>query len=104
MPSRPTPRPVVKSMGLIGEFLREWRLLRHLRIVEVADRAALAPSTVQRLEHGEGASLENILRVARALGILDQVVKAWDPFETDVGRLRAGQALPQRVRHPKPRY
>jgi hypothetical protein len=55
-----------------------------------------------RLENGEGATMENLLRVARALGVLDQLVEAVDPYETDVGRLRSEETLPQRVRPPRP--
>jgi hypothetical protein len=29
---------------------------------------------------------------------LDNVLKALDPYETDIGRLRSDQELPQRVR------
>jgi hypothetical protein len=52
-----------------------------------------------RLENGEGASMESMLRVARALGVLDSLVAALDPYSTDVGRLRSEEALPERVRH-----
>ena len=54
-----------------------------------------------RLENGEGASVESMLRVARALGVLDSIVEALDPYATDVGRLRSEEALPQRVRQPR---
>jgi hypothetical protein len=47
--------------------------------------------------------MENVLRVARALGVLDQIAAAMDPYATDVGRLRSEEQLPQRVRHPRPR-
>jgi transcriptional regulator with XRE-family HTH domain len=70
-------------------------------MAEVADRAGVGISTVQRLESGEGASLDNLLRVARALGLLEELASALDPYETDVGRLRADEVLPIRVRHPK---
>jgi hypothetical protein len=55
-----------------------------------------------RLENGEGATMENLLRVARALGVLDQLVEAVDPYKTDVGRLRSEEELPERVRPPRP--
>jgi hypothetical protein len=32
------------------------------------------------------------------LGVLDLLVPALDPYETELGRARADQALPQRVR------
>jgi hypothetical protein len=44
-----------------------------------------------------------LLRIARALGILDPLVAAADPLSTDIGRLRAGEQLPQRVRRQNAR-
>jgi transcriptional regulator with XRE-family HTH domain len=96
--------PILVASGQrrIGEQLATWRRLRRLTAAQVADRAGLSRHTVMRLENGEGASLENVLRVARALGVLDSLVEALDPYATDVGRLRSEQALPQRVRSPRP--
>lgn len=94
-----TPVPVARSLRQVGEHLATWRRLRDLTAAEVADRAGVGVSTVLRLERGQGATLENLLRVARALGVLDSLATALDPYATDVGRLRADEALPQRVRH-----
>jgi len=94
----PTPRPVARALVAVGEDMRTWRLLRQLTLEQVADRAGVSPATVRRLEHGDGASFENVLRVSRALGLLDEVLRAFDPYETDVGRLRSTQQLPQRIR------
>ena len=88
-------------MGEIGSDLATWRKLRRLTVEEVAERAGVGRTTVMRLEAGGGSTLENVLRVARALGVLDLLTKAVDPYATDVGRLRADEALPQRVRHPR---
>jgi hypothetical protein len=55
-------------------------------------------STLIRLENGRGASLENVLRVARALGVMDELASSLDPYVTEAGRLRADEALPRRVR------
>lgn len=52
-------------------------------------------------EAGTGASLENLLRMARAFGLLDSITGSLDPYATDVGRLRADEVLPERVRRPK---
>jgi transcriptional regulator with XRE-family HTH domain len=93
---------VASGQRRIGEQLATWRRLRRLTAAQVADRAGLSRHTVMRLENGEGASLENVLRVARALGVLDSLVEALDPYATDVGRLRSQEALPQRVRPPRP--
>lgn len=97
-----TPRPVTRGMRDIGTHLQAWRKLRHLTVSEVADRAGVSTSTVARLEGGSGVSLENVLRVARALGVLQELVEALDPYRSDVGRLRADQLLPERVRRRSP--
>lgn len=93
-----TPTPVISGLRSIGGDLATWRRLRRLTIAQVADRAGVSRDTVMRLEKGEGASVEKLLRVARALGVLDSLVAALDPYLTDVGRLRSEESLPERVR------
>ena len=93
-----TPAAVSRSLRRMGEDLSTWRKLRQLTVEEVADRAGVGRSTVLRLESGQGSSLENVLRIARALGIMDSLAAALDPYATDVGRLRADETLPERVR------
>lgn len=97
-PARTTPAPVARALVRIGEDLSTWRRMRRLTVAEVADRAGVGTSTVERLERGDGASLANTLAVARALGVLDSLAGALDPYETDLGRARADEALPRRVR------
>jgi hypothetical protein len=59
----------------------------------------LGRATLARFEQGEsGISLEGLLRVLRALGILENLMRALDPYESDVGRLRSDEELPRRVR------
>ncbi|WP_445152238.1 helix-turn-helix domain-containing protein [Baekduia sp. Peel2402] len=102
MPARSTtnaPLPVRRSLREIGGDIQAWRKLRGLTQSQVADRAGIDRKTVMRVERGDGAvSLEVVLRVLNALGVLDGVAKAFDPYETDLGRLRANEQLPQRVR------
>ena len=87
----------------IGTHLAAWRRLRKLTLVQVAERAGISVPTVRSIEGATGSpSMENVLRVARALGVLDPVATAMDPYATDVGRLRSEEQLPQRVRHPRP--
>lgn len=93
-----TPVAITRALRELGQQLTTWRKLGQLTASEVADRAGIGVATVHRLEGGKGATLENFLRIARALGVLDTLVSALDPYATDVGRLRADQALPERVR------
>jgi transcriptional regulator with XRE-family HTH domain len=96
-----TPVAVASAQRRIGEYLATWRKLRQLTAAQVADRAGISRYTVMRLEGGEGASTENLLRVARALGVLDTLTAALDPYATDLGKLRAQESLPERVRTPR---
>jgi len=99
MGARPTPIKVSRAAQEIGTHLRTWRKLQSLTVEQVAQRAGVSRNTVGRLERGEATvGLDVLLRVLRALGQLDALVKALDPYETDFGRARADQVLPQRVR------
>jgi transcriptional regulator with XRE-family HTH domain len=83
----------------LGEHLVAWRKLQGLTAQQVADRAGISRPTLRRLEHGDPAvTMESFLNVARALGQLERVTDALDPYETDLGRARADMRLPERVR------
>jgi transcriptional regulator with XRE-family HTH domain len=97
--SRPPSHAVRAAANEIGQQLVVWRKLLGLTAGQVADRAGIARGTLQRLEHGDlGVGLGAVLSAASGLGLLERIVDATDPYETDLGRARADQALPQRVR------
>lgn len=97
--SRPLPPALRRTLAAVADDLRAWRKLRGLTQVQLSERAGVAVNTVRRIEDGDGGiSLENLLRVLRALGVLEGFSRALDPYETDVGRLRSEEALPQRIR------
>jgi len=98
-----TPMQVARALADLGDHLRTWRKLNGLTSALAAERAGISRQTLRDIETGTGTvSTGNLLRVLRVLGILPAVVAAADPLSTDVGRLRAGQALPQRVRPRRP--
>ncbi len=101
MPTTSTPRPVTRSMKIIGKNLKTTRLLQRLTIEQIADRAGVSRHTIMNLEAGKSGTIETLLRVTRALGMLERVTESCDPYTTDVGRLRIDEALPQRIRHKK---
>ncbi len=79
--------------------MSNWRKLNRLTTAQVAERANVSRETLRAIEQGKGtASTENLLRVLRIIGIMDSVVAAADPYQTDVGRLRMDEILPKRVR------
>jgi transcriptional regulator with XRE-family HTH domain len=93
------PPQLGRALRSLGEDLTAWRKLRGLTQAQLADRSDVARTTLIRLEDGDGGvSTENFLRVLRGLGVLDDFTAALDPYESDVGRLRSGQRLPERVR------
>jgi transcriptional regulator with XRE-family HTH domain len=96
------PSAIRRANRQLAEDLRTWRKLRGLTQAQLADRAGISRAALGRLEHGgEGVSLETFLRVLRALGVLDSALKAVDPYESDIGRLRSAEELPRRVRPSK---
>jgi len=101
MATSKAPVVVSSAMRRLGEDLATWRKLRGLTAAEVADRAGVTRQTVTRLESGHDVGTGTLLRVARALGVMDSLASALDPYATDVGRLRAEEVLPQRVRSRK---
>jgi transcriptional regulator with XRE-family HTH domain len=98
-PTSPPPLAVRRALRDVGGHVQAWRKLRGLTQNQLADRAGVDRKTLMRVERGDGGvSLEIVLRVLHGLGILDSVPTAVDPYETDVGRLRADDQLPRRVR------
>lgn len=99
MPARKhVPVAVRRAERTMGENLRNQRKLLGLTTAMVADRAGISAGTLRQIEHGESVRSEALLKVLRVLGMLNPVVDATDPYRTDVGILRAGEQLPQRVR------
>ena len=99
---RPIPMASRLAAKRIGENLSTWRRLYGISSQDVSERAAVSRATISRLENGDpSVSFATVLNVCRAVGILDALVEATDPYETDLGRARADHAIPQRVRSKK---
>ncbi len=99
MATRPTSARTRRSAEEFGQHLRTWRKLLGLTAEQTAERAGINRNTLSRLERGDsGVGFDVVLNVLRALGQLDALLKAVDPYESDLGRARADQTLPVRVR------
>lgn len=93
--------PVSRAQRVIAANLSLARRQQRITTDLLAERANLSVPTVRKLlNQGEG-SLENFLRVARILGMLESVQNATDPLNTPIGRIRAEMDASQRVRWPK---
>lgn len=93
-----TPIPVARTMRHIAANLDLARRQQRIPLDLLAERANLSVPTVRRLLAEGAGSLENFLRVARILGMLESVEKATDPLLTPLGRVRAEEMVPLRVR------
>lgn len=93
----------VRAGRQVGEHISTWRRLQNITGEQLAERAGVSRATISKLEHGDlGVGLGVVLEVFRALGQLDALVAATDPYETDLGRIRSVQAIPKRVRSARP--
>jgi len=75
---------------LLGERIRQWRMVLGLTAQNVCERAGITRDTLRKLENGDtSVKSETLLQVLRAMGMLDAMLEALDPFKYDVGRLRS---------------
>lgn len=93
-----TPIPVARAMRDIARNLDLARRQQRVTVALLAERANVSVPTVRALLNEGKGSLENFLRVARILGVLDYVVGGTDPLNTPEGRLRVDEDTPLRVR------
>ena len=93
-----TPIPVSRAMRTIAANLDLARRQQRITLELLAERANLSVPTVRRLLNEGSGTFENFLRVARILGLLQGVEDATDPLNTPIGRARAEQDVPKRVR------
>ena len=95
-----TPVAVDRALKNLGENVATWRKLQRLSAEVLASRAGITRATLRKIEQGNGGTVgtENLFRVLRAIGVLDEIDKVTDPYRSDLGKLRADELLPQRVR------
>lgn len=88
-----------RQLAEFGEHVRGWRMVLGLTAQQVSERAGITRDTLRKIEAGDpSVGFGNVAQVLRALGVLDQVVEAVDPLNSDIGRLRAGSLAKKRAR------
>lgn len=93
-----TPIAVSRAQREIAANLDLARRQQRITVDLLADRAGISAPTLRRLLREGAGSLENYLRVARILDLLQGSVDATDPLNTPIGRIRADEDTPKRVR------
>ena len=83
----------------VGQSVATWRKIQGITSAELAERAGVSRDTVRRLEGGDASGgFATVISIARVLGISERLSDAFDPAQTDYGRARLVQGLPERVR------
>lgn len=93
-----TPMPVARATRAIAANLDLARRQQRITVDLLAERANLSVPTVRKMLNEGKGSFESFLRIARLLGFLEGVVRATDPLNTPLGRIRAEEDVPKRVR------
>ncbi len=92
----------------LGERLSRYRLDRNLTQAEVATEAGVHKNTVFRLEAGGSTQTKNLVRVLRALGLLDRLDAILpEPVPSPLKQLEAAErqrkrAVSKKASKPKP--
>ena len=98
-PMRRISTSVSEAFAEAGASLKTWRKIYELKAVQVAERAGISLGTLHKIEKGDpSVSVAAFLEVARSLGLLDAFTESLDPLNTDLGRARVTENLPQRIR------
>ena len=82
----------------LGRRLRVQRLAQSLGQIELAQRAGVSAGTIKNLEGKGQASLQSLLRVVAALGLIDELQDLFIPKVRSIAEMeRAEQAQRQRA-------
>lgn len=95
------------ALQALGRRLARHRLNRNLTQAEVAAEAGVSTLTVQRIEQGRSSQATNLIRILRALGLLDNLdalvpEPAISPIQQARMRGRVRQRASSRSSKPKP--
>jgi transcriptional regulator with XRE-family HTH domain len=88
----------------LGRRLEALRLSRNINQAQLAAEAGVSRRTITRLENGQGVALDTLIRVLRALGMVDRLAALLpDPGVQPIERVRRKGKVRQRARPTGPR-
>ena len=93
------PMPVRRSLGKLGQDIRDARLRRRIPVAIAAERASISRMTLNRLEKGDpGVALGIYATVLFVLGLVDRLADVADVRHDAVGLQLEEARLPRRIR------
>ena len=91
-------------MQALGRRLARHRLNRNLTQAALAAQAGVSTPTLQRIEQGQSSQAANLVRVLRALGLLDNLdVLVPEPSISPIQQARLRGRIRQRASSPSAR-
>ena len=76
---------------ILGNRLKARRLSLNLTQSALAEKAGIGISTVARIESGQGGTLDNVIRLAIALGMINHFAELFDIKPTSIEDIIAKQ-------------
>ena len=58
--------------NILGKRLKQQRLYQNLTQAELSQKAGIGLSTISRIESGEGGTLDNVIRYAMSVGLVNE--------------------------------
>lgn len=88
-----------RDMIELGDMVRRWRMVREMPASVLADRANITEATLRNIERGDGAKvrLGAFVSLVRVLGVESRFFEALEPFNTEIGRVRADRMTRKRA-------
>ncbi len=85
----------------LGQRLRAQRLAQLLTQAELAARAGVALGTVRKLEGSGQSSVESLVRVVQALGLVAELQNLWAQPPQSIAQMVQAEQASRRQRAPK---
>ena len=86
---------------ILGERLKKRRLIQNLTQAELANRAGVGVSTIARIESGQGGTLDNVVKIAIGLGLINEFAELFDAPPENIKAVIAQQHIRQRASSKK---
>ena len=88
-------------LGTLGVRLRAQRLAQALSQRDLAQMAGLSLGALRKLEQNGQCSLETLVRVVQALGLVDELEDLFVPRRQSIAQMEQAESLGQRQRAPR---
>ena len=83
--------------NILGERLKQRRLSLNLTQKSLAEKSGVGVSTVARIESGQGGTLDNLIHIAIALGMVNEFAQLFVIPPAGIEDIIAKQSLRQRA-------